>query len=116
MAIEVTLPRQGWSMEEAAFGEWLKKDGDPVKAGEPLFSVETDKAVQEIESLDAGILCLTASSPKPGDTVRVADVLGYLVAPGEATPSAAPAAAAASKTEAGAAGASPPKAEMTALP
>jgi pyruvate dehydrogenase E2 component (dihydrolipoamide acetyltransferase) len=89
MAIEVTLPRQGWSMEEAAFVEWLKKDGETVKAGEPLFSVETDKAVQEIESLDEGILRLTPSSPKAGDKVRVADVLGYLVAPGEATPSVA---------------------------
>ena len=56
MAVEVTLPRQGWSMEEAAFLEWLKKDGDIVKSGDPLFSVETDKTVQEIESLDDGIL------------------------------------------------------------
>jgi len=87
MAIEVTLPRQGWSMEEAVFVEWLKKDGDEVKAGEPLFSVETDKAVQEIESLDAGILRLTPSSPKKDDKVRVGDVLGYLVVAGEATPS-----------------------------
>ena len=86
MAIDVTLPRQGWSMEEAAFVEWIKKDGDTVKAGEPLFAVETDKAVQEIESLDAGILRLTANSPKKEDKVRVGDVLGYLVAPGEATP------------------------------
>jgi len=86
MAIEVTLPRQGWSMEEAAFVEWMKKDGETVKTGEPLFAVETDKAVQEIESLDAGILRLTPNSPKKGDTVRVADVLGYLVAPGEAVP------------------------------
>ncbi|MBM4142438.1 MAG: 2-oxo acid dehydrogenase subunit E2 [Lentisphaerae bacterium] len=86
MAIEITLPRQGWSMEEAVFVEWLKKDGDPVKAGEPLFAVETDKAVQEIESLDEGILRLTPNSPRKDDKVRVADVLGYLVAPGEATP------------------------------
>jgi len=87
MAIEITLPRQGWSMEEAAFVEWIKKDGDEVKAGEPLFAVETDKAVQEIESLDGGILRLTPNSPKKDDKVRVGDVLGYLVAPGEATPS-----------------------------
>lgn len=86
MAIEITLPRQGWSMEEAVFVEWLKKDGDEVKAGEPLFSVETDKAVQEIESLDAGILRLTPISPGKDDKVRVGDVLGYLVAAGEATP------------------------------
>jgi pyruvate dehydrogenase E2 component (dihydrolipoamide acetyltransferase) len=86
MAIEITLPRQGWSMEEAAFVEWIKKDGDEVKAGEPLFAVETDKAVQEIESLDGGILRLTSKSPRKGDTVRVGDVLGYLVAAGEAVP------------------------------
>ena len=86
MAIEVTLPRQGWSMEEAVFVEWLKKDGDEVSAGEPVFSVETDKAVQEIESLDAGILRLTSGSPTAGDTVKVGDVFGYLVAEGEATP------------------------------
>jgi pyruvate dehydrogenase E2 component (dihydrolipoamide acetyltransferase) len=92
MAIEVTLPRQGWSMEEAVFVEWLKKDGDEVKVGEPLFAVETEKAVQEVESLDAGILRLTPNSPKKDDTVRVADVLGYLVAPGEATPTGAPSA------------------------
>jgi pyruvate dehydrogenase E2 component (dihydrolipoamide acetyltransferase) len=73
-------------MEEAAFVEWIKKDGDTVKTGEPLFAVETDKAVQEIESLDAGILRLTANSPKKDDKVRVGDVLGYLVAPGEAPP------------------------------
>jgi len=90
MAIEVTLPRQGWSMEEAVFVEWLKKDGDEVRTGEPLFAVETDKAVQEIESLDAGILRLTPKSPKAGDTVRVGDVMGYLVAAGEAAPIGAP--------------------------
>ena len=102
MAIEMTLPRQGWSMDEAAFVGWLKQDGETVKAGEPLFAVETDKAVQEIESLDGGILRLTPNSPKEGDTVRVADVLGYLVAPGEATPAGAPAQQPAAKTESGA--------------
>jgi pyruvate dehydrogenase E2 component (dihydrolipoamide acetyltransferase) len=90
MAIEVTLPRQGWSMEEAVFVEWLKKDGDEVRAGDPVFAVETEKAVQEIESLDAGILRLASNAPKAGDTVRLADVLGYLVAPGEAAPTGAP--------------------------
>jgi pyruvate dehydrogenase E2 component (dihydrolipoamide acetyltransferase) len=93
-------------MEEAAFVEWLKKDGDEVKAGEPLFAVETDKAVQEIESLDAGILRLTPTSPRKDDKVRVGDVLGYLVAAGETTPVGAPVAKPASKTEVSAAPAS----------
>ncbi len=86
MAIEVALPRQGWSMEEAVFVEWLKKDGDEVRAGDAVFSVETDKAVQEIESLDAGILRLAPNAPNAGDPVRVGNVLAYLVAAGEAAP------------------------------
>jgi len=84
MAVEVTLPRQGWSMEEAAFVEWLKKDGDRVKPGDPLFSVETDKTVQEIESLDEGILCISPKGPCKGDRVHVGDVVGYLAQAGEA--------------------------------
>ncbi|MBM4144372.1 MAG: 2-oxo acid dehydrogenase subunit E2 [Lentisphaerae bacterium] len=115
MAIEVTLPRQGWSMEEAVFVEWLKKDGDEVKAGDPLFSVETDKAVQEIESLDAGILRLTPNSPKKDDKVQVADVLAFLVAPGEETPTGTPAGKPAPKSEVAAAPAPAAKSAAPAL-
>ncbi len=86
MAVEVTLPRQGWSMEEAAFLEWLKKDGDIVKSGDPLFSVETDKTVQEIESLDDGILRIPPDGPRKGDMVHVGAVVGYLVQSGETIP------------------------------
>lgn len=80
MPIEIIVPRLGWSMEEGAFVGWLKKDGELVKAGEPLFSIEGDKAVQEIESIDSGILRIAANCPKPGDSIRVGDLLGHLVA------------------------------------
>ncbi len=63
MAIEITVPRLGWSMEEGGFVAWLKKDGEKVNAGEPLFSIEGDKAVQEIESIDSGILRIAANAP-----------------------------------------------------
>lgn len=86
MAFEVILPKQGWSAEEAQFVAWLKKPGDSVKAGEVLFSVETEKAVQEIEALDSGILHLLPNGPQPGDTVKIAQVIGYLLAPGEKAP------------------------------
>jgi pyruvate/2-oxoglutarate dehydrogenase complex dihydrolipoamide acyltransferase (E2) component len=86
MPIEVIVPRLGWSMEEGAFVAWLKKDGEFVRAGDPLFSIEGDKAVQEIESIDSGILRIAANSPKPGDGIRVGDVLGHLVSGGEAAP------------------------------
>ncbi len=74
-------------MEEAAFVEWFKNDGECVKAGDPLFAVETDKTVQEIESLDAGILRILPMGLKEGDMIKVGDVLGYIVAAGEAMPS-----------------------------
>src|SRR6266850_6458785 len=80
MPIEIIVPRLGWSMEEGAFVTWLKKDGEFVRAGEALFSIEGDKAVQEIESIDSGILRIAANCPKPGDSIRVGDLLGYLVA------------------------------------
>ncbi len=80
MPIEIIVPRLGWSMEEGGFVAWLKKDGEQVRAGEPLFSIEGDKAVQEIESIDAGVLRIKPNGPQPGDPVRVGDVLGHLVA------------------------------------
>ena len=85
MAIEIIVPRLGWSMEEGAFVAWLKKEGEFVHAGELLFSIEGDKAVQEIESIDSGVLRIAPDCPKPGDAVRVGDVLGYLLAKNETT-------------------------------
>ena len=84
MAIEIIVPRLGWSMEEGAFVAWLKKDGEFVRAGDALFSIEGDKAVQEIESLDSGVLHIASHAPKPGEPVRVGDVLGYLLTAEEA--------------------------------
>jgi pyruvate dehydrogenase E2 component (dihydrolipoamide acetyltransferase) len=95
MPIEIQLPRLGWSMEEGTFVAWLKKDGDSVKAGEPLFTLESDKAAQDVEATDNGILRLAPDAPKPGDLVKVGRVLGYLLAEGETPP--APAAPVASE-------------------
>ncbi len=79
MAHEVTLPRLGWDMEEGAFGGWLRKEGEFVNAGDMLFMVEGDKAVQEIEALDSGFLRITPNAPAPGEKVPVGTLLGYLV-------------------------------------
>ena len=54
MPIEIVMPRLGWNMEAGTVVEWLKHDGDPVKAGDYLFLVESDKATTEVESLDSG--------------------------------------------------------------
>lgn len=77
--IEITVPRLGWSMEEGTFAQWLKNDGDWVTSGDMLYVLEGDKASQEVESFDEGILCIGPTSPKAGDTVRVGQVIGHLV-------------------------------------
>lgn len=84
MAVEITVPRLGWSMEEGVFVAWLKRDGELVKAGEPLFTLEGDKAEQEVEAIDSGILRIPPDGPKEGATVAVGTILGYLVQAGEA--------------------------------
>lgn len=79
MAYEITLPRLGWDMVEGTLSGWLKKENDYVQAGEALFELEGDKAVQEIEALDSGYLRFLPDGPKPGDKLPVGTVIGYLV-------------------------------------
>jgi len=86
MAIEVTIPRLGWNMDEGIFIGWLKSDGQRVVAGEPLFNLEGEKATQDIESLDTGILCIPPDGPKEGEKVAVGAIIGYLVGPDEPAP------------------------------
>src|SRR4051812_4373734 len=83
MAIPITIPRLGWNMEEGVFLGWLKKDGESVKPGDLLFRLESDKATEEIECHDGGILRFAANNPTEGDTVRVGVVIGHLVQAGE---------------------------------
>ena len=83
MAIEVTVPRLGWSMDEGTFAEWLKREGEWVGKGDMLFVLEGDKAVQEVESFDEGFLRLIPESPSPGDVVRVGQMIAILLAKDE---------------------------------
>ncbi|MCB0159787.1 MAG: hypothetical protein KDD83_16765, partial [Caldilineaceae bacterium] len=86
MAHTIVMPRLGWTMEEGTFGAWLKEDGEAVAAGDLLFTVESDKATQEVESFEAGILRIAPDGPAPGAIVPVGAVLGYLVGEGEDAP------------------------------
>jgi pyruvate dehydrogenase E2 component (dihydrolipoamide acetyltransferase) len=56
MARQVILPKLGQTMEEGSIVEWLKQEGDEVKRGEALFTVESDKATLESESPARGYL------------------------------------------------------------
>ncbi|MEA2594182.1 MAG: hypothetical protein QOF01_651 [Thermomicrobiales bacterium] len=96
MASEVVMPRLGWTMEVGRVVEWLKEDGENVEAGEFLFSVESDKAITEVEALDSGVLRIPPDSPI-GVELPVGATLAFIAAPGEevsfSAPSVAPEAA-----------------------
>ena len=56
MRTEVLMPNLGYEMESAKVTAWLKKVGDPVRRGEPIAEIETDKTNIEMESLVDGTL------------------------------------------------------------
>ena len=91
MATEVTVPVLGESITEATVGEWLKQPGDPVKADEPIASLETDKVSVEVPSPVAGVMGQHAV--QVGDTVQVGAMLATIETGGGAAAAPAPAAA-----------------------
>ena len=93
MPTEVVMPRLGWTMEVGRVVEWLKNDGDPVEEGEIILAIESDKAVNDVEALDSGILRIPADA-QIGLELPVGAPLGFIVQPGDPDPFAgAPAAA-----------------------
>ena len=56
MAIEIVMPKIGLNMEEGLIVEWIKKVGDPIKRGDVLFILETDKVTVESEAQQDGSL------------------------------------------------------------
>jgi 2-oxoglutarate dehydrogenase E2 component (dihydrolipoamide succinyltransferase) len=56
MPVDVRIPQLGESVSEAVIVRWLKADGDPVRADEPLLEIETEKAAMEVVAEAAGRL------------------------------------------------------------
>ena len=56
MVSKVVLAKLSPTMEEGTIVSWNKKEGDPVKVGDVLAVIETDKANMEMEALAAGVL------------------------------------------------------------
>ncbi len=91
MAHAILMPKPGQMTEECTVVSWHKTEGDPVKRGDVLFEIETDKSTMEVEAFDDGVL-LRIVAPE-GAVVPVNTVCAYVGEPGEAIPEAAPAAA-----------------------
>jgi len=86
MAIEIVMPKLGWTMEEGTLVEWMKRDGEAIQAGDIMFTIESDKALQEVESFEAGIFRIPPDSDVLGKALPVGTVLAYIVQAGEAAP------------------------------
>src|SRR5215218_6679919 len=56
MPIEVLMPALSPTMEKGNLAKWLKKEGDPIKSGDVIAEIETDKATMEVEAVDEGVL------------------------------------------------------------
>ena len=56
MPTEVLMPALSPTMEKGNLAKWLKREGDPVKSGDVIAEIETDKATMEVEAVDEGTL------------------------------------------------------------
>ncbi len=87
MAVSVVMPALEMAQDTGKLVSWLKQEGEPVRKGEMLLEVETDKAVVEVEAAGDGILA--GVTAKPGDVVQVGRTIAWLVQPGETPPTTA---------------------------
>ena len=76
MSTEVLLPKIGFSMNEGVLTRWLVEDGAAVTQGQPLYELESDKSLQEVEAPASGRLKVIVAT---GETYPVGTVLGEIV-------------------------------------
>ena len=69
MEKKINMPKLAPETESGALCAWLKEEGDTVAAGEPLFEIETNKVVNQVEATVSGVL--KKQLAEEGDTVRV---------------------------------------------
>lgn len=80
MPTDIIMPKLDLTMAEGVLLQWLKKDGDEVKKGEPIAVIETAKVTYEIEAPTSGILRII----KPeGSVIPVLEKIGYILEPSE---------------------------------
>src|SRR2546426_334641 len=75
MPVEIKVPSVGESITEGTLARWLKKDGESVRADEPVLELETEKATTEVAAPAAGKLQITVPE---GRTVPIGSVVGRI--------------------------------------
>ncbi len=86
MPIDILMPALSPTMEKGNLARWLKKVGDPIKPGDVLAEIETDKATMEVEAIDEGVLAKIVVPDGTAD-VPVNDVIGVIAGEGDDTKS-----------------------------
>ena len=85
MATEVLMPALSPTMTEGKIARWLKSEGEPVRAGDVLAEIETDKATMEVEAIDEGVLAKIVI-PEGTEHVAVNTPIAVIAANGETAP------------------------------
>jgi 2-oxoglutarate dehydrogenase E2 component (dihydrolipoamide succinyltransferase) len=83
MSVEIKVPEMGESIIEATISNWIKGEGDQVRAGEPVVELETDKVNLEVSAPQNGVI--ERIDRHEGDTVVVGEVIATLSPSGEET-------------------------------
>ena len=81
MPYEIVIPRLGLTMETGTLADWYRGEGEAVTKGELLFTVETDKALQEVEAPVDGIVYHRPDVL--GVALPVGTLIGFIGQPGE---------------------------------
>jgi pyruvate dehydrogenase E1 component beta subunit len=82
MPTEILMPALSPTMEKGNLAKWLKKEGDPVKSGDVIAEIETDKATMEVEAVDEGTLGKILV-PEGTNDVAVNTPIAMILADGE---------------------------------
>jgi pimeloyl-ACP methyl ester carboxylesterase len=77
----VTMPKWGLTMTSGTITGWSREEGDPVTEGAPLLTVETEKAVDDVEAPASGVLRKIVAAV--GSEVPVMGAVAVITAPGE---------------------------------
>lgn len=80
----IIMPALGQTSDEATIQEWYFKEGDTVEMGDPLLSVETDKAQLDVECVADGILLRIVA--QMDETVTAGTIIAYIGDEGETAP------------------------------
>lgn len=75
MTTQIILPKLGFSVNEAVLVEWMVDDGAEVNKGDPLYCIESEKSLQEIEAPANGVLRILKEA---GESYDVGTVIGEL--------------------------------------